>query len=70
MTKYEMARQAIWMVQVRKAGSSQVWCTTGPRYFHSRKQAIASVTPNPWPELEYRAVHYIPLQPSKTEVAK
>lgn len=60
MTKYERERQGIWMVQVRIKGSDSIWNVTGPNWFHRKKDAISSVTPSPWPNLEYRAVRYLP----------
>lgn len=60
LTKYQRARMGIWMVQVRKKGSAEEWCVTGPDWFNTRSYAIASITPAPWEHLEYRVVRYMP----------
>lgn len=62
MTKYERERQGIWMIQVRPKDSNTIWGVTGPDYFFHRKDAVKSITPSPWQNLEYRVVRYLPAE--------
>jgi hypothetical protein len=61
--KAKMARrpryQQLWMIEVRKKGSNQLWQATGRDWYWRRSEALKAISEITWTHLEYRATKYV-----------